>query len=79
MVGLLSDSAPLEFNAIGEVVNLASRLTAEARGGEIVVCETTARALIDEGCRPPCTHLGRLQFKGMHDRVPVWVIDCKAG
>jgi adenylate cyclase len=56
----------LEFAVIGRIVNLASRLTSVARGGEIVVSEPAAQALGDQ---LPLERLEGLKLKGFADAV----------
>jgi class 3 adenylate cyclase len=56
----------LEFAVIGRMVNLASRLTAVARGGEIVISELAADALAG---RHALERLDGLKLKGFADAV----------
>jgi len=48
-VGNIGDRAVFDFTAVGDVVNTASRLQGEARGGEVLV----SRRLADELDEPP--------------------------
>jgi adenylate cyclase len=49
-VGIVGDGEMRDFTAIGDVVNIASRLQGVAAGGEIVMPETVARvAAVDGG------------------------------
>jgi adenylate cyclase len=48
-VGNIGDRAVFDFTAVGDVVNMASRLQGEARGGEVLV----SRRLADELAEPP--------------------------
>jgi adenylate cyclase len=56
----------LEFAVIGRIVNLASRLTSVARGGDIVVSEPAAQAL---GDKFPLDKMDGLKLKGFADAV----------
>jgi len=44
-VGNIGDRAVHDFTAVGDVVNTASRLQRQARGGEILLSDRVARAL----------------------------------
>jgi adenylate cyclase len=44
-VGNIGERALYDFTAVGDVVNTASRLQGEARGGEIVVSQRVAEQL----------------------------------
>jgi adenylate cyclase len=49
-VGIVGDGEMRDFTAIGDVVNIASRLQGVAAGGEIVMPEAVARiAAVDGG------------------------------
>jgi adenylate cyclase len=64
-VGNIGDGAVQDFTAVGDVVNTASRLTGEARGGEIVLSERLA-AVLDDPPGEPCA----LTVKGKAAPVP---------
>jgi adenylate cyclase len=58
-VGNIGERAVYDFTAVGDVVNTASRLESEARGGEILLSDRVAAGLQ----RPPGTPC-ELQLKG---------------
>ena len=45
-VGNIGERAVYDFTAVGDVVNTASRLQGEARGGEILLSERVADGLL---------------------------------
>jgi adenylate cyclase len=63
-IGNIGNAAVHDFTAIGDVVNTASRLQAEAAGGEVVVSARLA-ALLDQ----PPGQLEHLEIKGKQDPV----------
>ena len=66
-IGNIGNASVHDFTAIGDVVNTASRLQAQAAGGEIVVSARLA-AYLD---RPP-GQLEQLEIKGKQDPVPAY-------
>ena len=60
-----------EYTAIGTVVNLASRLCAEAKGGEVLVSQRVI-ALIDG--RAASEARGELTLKGLSQPIPVFAL-----
>jgi class 3 adenylate cyclase/tetratricopeptide (TPR) repeat protein len=58
-----------EYTVTGETVNLASRLTAAAATGEILISSDTRRALAD---RLDCDEVGALAVKGLAEPVTAW-------
>jgi adenylate cyclase len=51
-VGNIGDRAVYDFTAVGDVVNTAARLQAEAAGGEIVISERVAAGLAEPAGEP---------------------------
>lgn len=62
-----------EGDLFGDVVNLAARLTAAAKGGQILTVRETAEQL-PEDLRAMTRHLDTLSVKGKRDPVPVYEI-----
>lgn len=63
-IGYIGSDKRSEYTAIGDTVNLASRLESNAKGGEILISEATAAAsgnLIPVNPREPLTVKNRLQ------------------
>jgi class 3 adenylate cyclase/CheY-like chemotaxis protein len=60
-----------DYSAIGGVVNLAARLSAEAKPGQILVDQRTRAALGDDFCTEP---IGRLVLKGFAQPVPAFAL-----
>ncbi|MDA9496001.1 adenylate/guanylate cyclase domain-containing protein [Bradyrhizobium sp. CCBAU 11357] len=58
-----------EYSAIGTVVNLAARLCAEARDGQILI-DSKVRAAIDE--RTTTQPVGELTLKGLHRPITAY-------
>jgi adenylate cyclase len=60
-----------EYAAIGTVTNLASRLCSEAKGGQVLISQ---RVLAMLGGAVQCDHLGDIEFKGMAQPVPTYLV-----
>ncbi|MGZ8571767.1 MAG: adenylate/guanylate cyclase domain-containing protein, partial [Actinomycetota bacterium] len=68
IAGTIGGGGRLEYTVVGDAVNVASRLQAEAAGGEIVAAATTvaaARAI-------PCEPIGHRHVKGREETVEVF-------
>lgn len=61
-VGNIGQRALFDFTAVGDVVNTASRLQAQAAGGEVVLSQRVA-----DGLRAPVGTRVELQIKGKRD------------
>ncbi len=65
-LGAIGFSDRYDYGVVGTVANLASRLCAEARGGEIIVSARAAAALTESFRKEP---VGPLTLKGFRDPV----------
>ena len=70
-VGNVGGGGYKDFTAVGDVTNLAARLTAVARDGEIIVDEATYE---DVACAFPDAERKRLTLKGKGEPVEVFSI-----
>lgn len=66
-VGNIGQRALYDFTAVGDVVNTASRLQAEAAGGEVLLSQRVA-----DGLRVPVGTRVELQVKGKRDPQTVY-------
>ncbi len=69
-IGNIGDTAVLDFTAVGDVVNVASRLTGQAGAGEIVLSERVASRL-----SAPLGERVELGLKGKAVPEPAYRID----
>ena len=60
-----------EYAAIGHVTNLAARLCAEAKGGQVLV-SGRVHTMLDGAVQ--AEHLGDVEFKGIAKSVPTWLV-----
>lgn len=72
VVGNIGASSRMDYTAIGDTVNTASRLEAAAPGGKIYISGAVAEAL--EG-RIQASPLGNLRFKGKSEEMEVWDLE----
>src|ERR1700729_883445 len=66
-VGNIGQRALYDFTAVGDVVNTASRLQAQAGGGEVVLSQRVA-----DGLRVPVGTRAEVQLKGKRDPQPIY-------
>lgn len=69
--GRIGFEGRFEYTAIGSVVNLASRLCGEAKGGQLLVSERV-HGIIDG--QYPATPVGELSLKGFARPVPAYAL-----
>ena len=75
-VGRIGSGSRLDYTAIGNVVNLASRLCSSAAGSEILIDRVAAHAV---GSRVPLVELDARALKGFDQRVSVFAVAAGAG
>ena len=71
-VGRIGSENRLDYTAVGNVVNCASRLCSCAKDGQILVDAAVARAIQD---RLPLIALGTRSLKGYDREVEVFAVD----
>ena len=71
IVGNIGSPNRMDYTAIGHTVNLASRLESIATSGEIIVDESTKRAIEDS---ITCEYIGEKEIKGLKEKVKIYKI-----
>jgi len=73
-VGVIGGASRLEYTAVGPAVNLASRLCAEAAGGQVLVDQRTRELLADESRGARLRAGEALSLKGFAEPVPSFTL-----
>ncbi|MEA2641515.1 MAG: hypothetical protein QOF51_2909 [Chloroflexota bacterium] len=74
VIGNIGSERRLDYTAMGDVVNVARRLSDEARGGQVLVSEATFRGLAGAATED----LGHIPVKGRHAPVHVFTVSSLA-
>jgi class 3 adenylate cyclase len=68
-LGAIGFEGRWDYAAIGGVTNLAARLCAEAKGGEVLVCQRTMASIDEQATLEP---VGPLTLRGFAQPVPAF-------
>ncbi len=69
ITGAIGSSRTLQYTAIGDPVNTASRLCSVAKAGEIILSETTMRRVAEH---IDCVHLPPVKVKGKENELQIY-------
>ena len=72
LVGTVGGEGRLEYTALGDAVNVASRVQSTAQGGQILITGATLEAL---GGRFVVHPLGEQKLKGRRESVAVYAVE----
>src|SRR5687767_7482212 len=70
----VGETVPYDDQFVGGAVNVAARLAAKAKAGELVVSDTF-RGLVRTGQRYPMNDLGPQRLKGVTERLRAWMVE----
>jgi len=70
----VGETVPYDDQFVGGAVNVAARLAAKAKAGELVVSDTF-RGLVRTGQRYPMDDLGPQRLKGVTERLRAWMVE----
>ncbi len=71
IAGNVGSEKRLNYSVIGDVVNLASRLTSQARAGEMIISPATYEIVKDKFI---CSTLGKVQVKGKAEPIEMYLV-----
>lgn len=72
IVGNIGSSARMDYTAIGDTVNIASRLEGQAKPGQILISKATFDAVQD---KITSTSLGKVSVKGKENNIEVYQVE----
>ena len=75
IAGNIGSPRRLDYTVVGDAVNTAQRLMANAAGGQILISESTARKLGKTGKTIDLERLPELKVKGRSEAVPVFRVN----
>jgi adenylate cyclase len=75
IAGNIGSPRRLDYTVVGDAVNTAQRLMTNARGGQILISESTAKKLGKTGKTTDLERLPELKVKGRSEAVPVFRVN----